>query len=436
MDYEQTVNKIHSFGKFGSRLGLERMKILMDLLNNPQDQLKIIHVAGTNGKGSVCRFLATALHENGYKVGIYTSPFLENFTERIEFDGKEIAKEELVSCSQQVFKAVDKMIAMGHESPTEFELVTAIGFLYYSQKPIDILILEVGLGGIGDSTNLIKKPLVTVFTSISYDHMDVLGETIEEIAYQKAGIIKPACPVVSNVKDRRASEVIRNVALENKCDFYDSSEIEIDVIETSLKGSTFIPGPLPPINSLMLGRGEPIEIGMVGAHQIENAVCALTVLEVLNKKSIIKLDLGKVKYGFKITKFMGRFEILQNSPYIIIDGAHNEAGVHALSQIVNDNLSDKKVLLVVGMLADKKIDRLLAEYNEIDGDILASEPDSPRKLDADILCQMIKDTGRDCICGGNWLDVCKYVDNIKTNYDAIIFSGSLYFIGKVRKYFR
>ncbi|NLY70822.1 MAG: bifunctional folylpolyglutamate synthase/dihydrofolate synthase, partial [Clostridiales bacterium] len=333
-----------------------------------------------------------------------TSPYLENFTERIEFDGKEISKKDLVSCSQEVFKAVDKMIAMGHESPTEFELVTAIGFLYFSQKPLDILILEVGLGGLGDSTNLIKKPLVTAFTSISYDHMDVLGETIEEIAYQKAGIIKAGCPVVSNVKDKRAIEVIKNVALEKDCEFYDASEINIDVQDSSLKGNTFIPGQLSSINSLILGRGEIIETEMVGMHQIENATCALTVLEVLNKKGIIKLDLGKVKYGIKTAKLKGRFEILQNSPYIIIDGAHNEAGVHALSKVINSNLSDKKVLLVVGMLADKKVDRLIARYNEINGDILASEPDSPRKLDSKILCQKIKDTGRDCICGGNWLE--------------------------------
>ena len=164
------------------------MAVLMDILGNPQDDMKVIHVAGTKRKGSVCRFLASMLKENGYRAGLYTSPYLERFTERIELDGIEISREDLADCASAVFNAVDIMLAEGCESPTEFELVTAIGFVYFSRKPIDILVLEVGLGGRGDSTNMIKAPLASVITSVSYDHMNVLGSTLEEIAAEKAGI--------------------------------------------------------------------------------------------------------------------------------------------------------------------------------------------------------------------------------------------------------
>ena len=211
------IKRIHEFERFGSVLGLERMEILLAKLGNPHRDLKAIHVAGTNGKGSVCRYLYEALQENGYRVGLYISPFIRRFNERIQFDGQEISDEDLESCSRKVLEKAEEMVREGADSPTEFEVVTAIAFLYFAEKKADFVILEVGLGGRGDSTNVVEKPLISIITSISYDHMDRLGSTLEEIAGEKAGIIKDGVPVVSNVDQREAAAVIARIAYQKGC---------------------------------------------------------------------------------------------------------------------------------------------------------------------------------------------------------------------------
>lgn len=428
MNYEETIEKIHSFQKFGSRLGLERMTVLMDLLGNPQDRMKVIHVAGTNGKGSVCRYLASVLKENGYKVGLYTSPYLERFTERIEFDGREILEEDLIDCAKTVFQAVEQMLASGYESPTEFELVTAIGFVYFHRMPMDILVLEVGLGGRGDSTNIIKTPLASVITSISYDHRDVLGETLGEIAREKAGIIKTGCPVVSNVEDSAAAGVIREIAYEHGCDFYDAAQTELRDVKKSLDGYSFT-------GFRHGGSSLPVELKMIGMHQVANAICALTVIEVLEERGIINIKAEKVQSGMKRAYQKGRLEILNRNPWLIVDGAHNEAGVKALARVAEDHFQGKKLLLIIGMLADKEVDRLVKYFCSIPGDMAASEPDNPRKLKAEELCRAVRQAGRGCIVLGDWEKACDYIREQRHEYDVIIISGSLYLIGKVREQF-
>ena len=461
MNYEETIEKVHGFQKYGSRLGLERMTVLMNLLGNPQDRMKVIHVAGTNGKGSVCRYLTSVLQENGYKVGLYTSPYLERFTERIEFDGKEISEEDLIDCAAVVFRAVEQMLDSGYESPTEFELVTAIGFVYFGGKPIDILVLEVGLGGRGDSTNIIKAPLASVITSISHDHMNVLGDTLEEIAREKAGIIKAGCPVISNVQDSVAAAVIREIANEQGCYFYDSAQIEPQDVRKSLDGYSFTikgsrdsgdglfcdsggssvydPGALL-VDSGGPGFHDPgspllVELRMIGMHQIENAICALSVIEVLGKKGIIKFREKKVQSGMKRAYQKGRLEVLGRNPWLIIDGAHNEAGVKALTRAIEDHFSGKRILLVIGMLADKEVDRLVEYFCSIPADIAAAEPDNPRKLKAKQLCEAVNRAGKDCVALEDWEKTCSYIGREMHRYDVIIVSGSLYLIGKIRGQF-
>ena len=212
---EGAIGKIHEFEKFGSILGLERMTKLLDILGNPQDELKVIHVAGTNGKGSTCKFIYSVLQECGYKVGLYTSPFLEIFNERIELDGAYISDNDLAQYTDRVLAAVKQMTDAGLQSPTEFEVITAIAFLYFKEKKADYVVLEVGLGGRGDSTNVCKKPLISVITSISYDHTDRLGNTLAEIASEKAGIIKDGCPVVTSAEADEALAVIEQAAAEH-----------------------------------------------------------------------------------------------------------------------------------------------------------------------------------------------------------------------------
>ncbi len=428
MNYEETLERIHSFHRYGSRLGLERMTVLMDFLGNPQDRMKVIHVAGTNGKGSVCRYLASILQENGYKTGLYTSPYIERFTERIEFDGREISEEDLVECADKVFRAVDRMIAAGYESPTEFELVTAMGFVYFAGKPLDILLLEVGLGGRGDSTNIIKEPLASVITSISYDHMEVLGDTLEKIAREKAGIIKPGCPVISNVGDVEASETIREIAEERGSSFYDVSRIEPRNVEESLDGYSF------DIEGGFNGPGTSLRVNlsMIGHHQISNAICALSVIKTLSEKGIISCKAEKIQSGLKKGRQKGRLEILKRDPWLIIDGAHNEAGVEALIRVIRNHFHGCRLLLIIGILADKEVGRILKSFSALPADIAATEPDNPRKLSAEQLCERVIRSGRNCAALGDWEKACDYVEKEMHNYDAVIISGSLYLIGKVR----
>ncbi|MEL7658549.1 MAG: Mur ligase family protein, partial [Bacillota bacterium] len=277
MTYQETLDRIHSFQKYGSRLGLERMTRLMELLGNPQESMKVIHVAGTNGKGSVCRYLYSVLQENGYKTGLYTSPFLERFTERMEYNGAEISEADLICFTGQVLEKVDVMLEEGMESPTEFELITAIAFLYFSKQDIDFLILEVGLGGIGDSTNMVSRPIASVITSISFDHMEYLGDTLEKIAIEKAGIIKPGIPVIFNVEDKSASGEIQKVAAAKGSKMYDVSVIPYQIKEKTVDGYSF--------NTDIHGSEyRELRISMIGMHQIANAICALSVIEVLKEE--------------------------------------------------------------------------------------------------------------------------------------------------------
>ena len=315
MTYEEALERIHGFSRFGSRLGLSRMERLLDRMGNPQEDMKVIHVAGTNGKGSVSRFLYSILLENGYKVGLYTSPFLERFTERIEFDGREISREDLATSAEAVLLQVDKMVSAGEDSPTEFELVTAIAFHYFSKKPMDLLILEVGLGGRGDSTNVIKTPLVSVITTISYDHMAQLGDTLEKIAFEKAGIVKPGCPVVCGAGEPGA-QVIRQAAEERGSEFYAASLLRLDGVETSRRGSVFNVD-----SSIGKRRLEGLRISMLGAHQVGNARCALTVVELLRKQGIIRISDDKIRKGLENAFHPGRMEIIKEKPLILIDGA-------------------------------------------------------------------------------------------------------------------
>jgi len=424
MTYQETLDRIHSFQRFGSKLGLERMARLMEHLGNPQESMKVIHVGGTNGKGSVCRFLYSVLQENGYRIGLYTSPYLERFTERMECNGSEISQEDLIKYTKRVLEKVDVMLEEGMESPTEFELITAIAFLYFSEQNIDFLILEVGLGGSGDSTNVVSSPVASVITSISYDHMEYLGNTLEKIAIEKAGIIKPGSQVIYSVEDKSASAAIKRIADNAGCNTYDALSIPFQVVEKTIDGYIFD-------TEIEKEKYENLRISMIGIHQIRNAICALTVINALQRECIIKVKKEKIYEGFFKAKQTGRFEILRRKPYIIIDGAHNEAGAASLAETVKDLFDGCRILLVIGMLTDKKTDILLDKFSEITQEFIATEPNIPRKLPSVKLFNAIKKAGMKGIAIEKLEEACRYVEGL-TDYDVIVFAGSLYLIGEVR----
>ena len=424
----KAIEKIHEFERFGSILGLERMTTLLEYLGNPQDDLKVIHVAGTNGKGSTCRYMYSILQEAGYKTGLYTSPFLEKFNERIEFDGNLISDEDLSVYTDRVLSQVKNMIENGLQSPTEFEVVTAIAFLYFKEKACDYVVLEVGLGGSGDSTNVCKNPLVTLITSVSFDHMDRLGSTIEEIAREKAGIIKKGCPVVTSCKDEKALSVIKSVAEEKSCEYIQTKDTAVSIIKEGLSGYQF--------DAKILDYScDNLEISMSGRHQIDNAVGALTALKILEKRDNISISEDVLRSGLRKARQYGRFEVmtgLEEKPVVIIDGAHNIDGALSLRKTMEALCQDQKVLMVTGMLADKDFNGIIGEFTKIAKDFVVTEPDNPRKLEADSLAKELEKLGAKCFVAPKPEDACKVANEIKEQYDVVLYAGSLYLIGKIR----
>lgn len=418
------IKRIHEFQKFGWVLGLERMNVLLEKLGNPQENLRVIHVAGTNGKGSVCRYIYEVLQAAGYHCGLFTSPFLEVFNERIEFDGAYISDGDLQRCSDLVLAKTEEMVAEGLESPTEFEVITAVAFLYFQEKRADYVVLEVGLGGRGDSTNVVKKPLVSVITSISLDHTDRLGDTIDQIAFEKAGIIKTDCPVVTGTGQPEAMKVFEEKCRELDAPLYDACACPVTVHEQSVYGSRFI--------TEVLGRTYDLKISMVGDHQVRNAVEALYALMLLKQEGKISVTDTAVREGFAKARQIGRFELMNENPFVVIDGAHNPDGARALSETVKRCFPGKRILLITGILADKEVDTVVDTFCQIGDGFAATEPDNPRKLSADILAEKFSIKGKDCMAVSDPKEAVAYAMNEAAGYDVVLFTGSLYLIGAIR----
>lgn len=423
------IDRIHEFNRFGMVLGLDRMEELLRRLGNPQDDIKVIHVAGTNGKGSVSKYLEEGLSACGYKMGLYTSPYIETFNERIRYDGADISDEDLEYYGQKVVSAAEAMVADGLDSPTEFEVVTAIAFLYFAGRQADITILEVGLGGIGDSTNVVKSPLASVITSISYDHMAQLGSSLAEIAVNKAGIIKTGCPVIANVPQRDAAKIIARKAYAMGSRLYDISGIRAAVSDET---------PFSQKVSMELYEKSysDVEISMVGRHQAENLKTALATLEILRKSGAVKLDREALYEGLKRGRQPGRFEVISEDPLVIIDGAHNEAGAQALQETMAQHFAGKKILLVAGILADKEIDSIVKFLTKITDHIIVTEPDNPRKLAAEKLAEHVAEFGVAAEAVPNVEAAVHRAKELADDYDVILFAGSLYLIGDVRRLWR
>lgn len=436
------IERIHEFLRFGSKLGLERMEALMEKLGHPEETFKVVHIAGTNGKGSVAKYIYSTLLKAGYKAGLYTSPYLEVFNERIEFMGEYISDDDLEECTDTVLGKVEEMLDEGLESPTEFEVVTAVCLLYFKEKGCEIAVLEVGLGGRGDSTNIIKDPLVSVITSISYDHMDRLGDTIEKIAGEKAGIIKAGCPVVISTEREDAKKVFEKKAEELGSKLYDARSImSADIRSSGPSGSTFD-------ITVKSGDGEEpvlkdVTIGMAGEHQITNALEAVLALKVMYKEhDDIEISDDDIRAGLKEAGMPGRFEVMyepeegETAPWVILDGAHNPDGAKVLADSMDKWFQGKRVLVVTGMLSDKDVTGILKETVRFGKDYIATEPGNPRKIDAGKLAEMINIMDKMVYEIPDPKDAVALAMSIGKGYDAVLFSGSLYLIGEVRTLLR
>ncbi len=440
MESSNIIERISRFERFGSVLGLERLEELLHRLGDPHEGKRYIHVAGTNGKGSVCKFLEMGLAECGYRVGLYISPYIETFHERIQCGGAYITDEQLTRCGSRAIEAAESMVRDGLVSPTEFEVVMAIAFLFFDEQEPDIIILETGMGGRGDATNIIRDPLACAITTISFDHMQVLGDTLEKIAAEKAGIIKDGAPVISNVSDRKSAAVIARRAYEKGCRLYDVSGVKFAIVQDD---------PAEQMVSMQIMETDYSEvvISMTGRHQAENLKTALAVIEVLRRQRAIRVERSALYRGLKKAVQPARFEIIEGrrewleegryAPMIIVDGAHNEAGAAALAETVHKYFEGRNVLLVTGILADKEVDKVLDHFAGISEYVLVTAPDNSRKLSAADLAEKFRSRGRQPLgIAETAEESVSQVRQIQGWYDVVLFAGSLYLAGTVRRLIR
>jgi len=421
MDYAAALNYIHGTYKFGSKLGLENITCLLEKLGNPQDDLKVIHVAGTNGKGSTVSFISKILETSGYKVGIFTSPFLERFNERIRINDTHIPDGDLGRITGIVKEKVDEMLLEGHAHPTEFEIVTAVAFVYFKDAQVDYVALEVGLGGRMDSTNVVKKPIMTVITPVALDHTEFLGDTLYAVAGEKAGIMKDHVPCVIYPQRTEAMKRIEEVATERNASLTVADFSTLEILETTLEGTAFT------------YRNDRYEITLCGVHQVNNAIVAMTVVEQLVDNNLCTVTHPQLLKGLASTKWGGRFEVMSHEPLVIIDGAHNLHGATGLDRALETYLGNKKLGAVIGILGDKSYEAIIDLLAPRLSQVVVTEPDNPRALPMEQLGQLIE--GYD-IPVQYEKDIINAVDKglALGDVDGLIIFGSLYMIGAVRTY--
>lgn len=422
MDYQQSRAYIRDAEQYaGGALDLTNIKELMKRLGNPQDQLKYIHVAGTNGKGSVIAYLYTTLTKAGYHVGRYISPSVYSYREKIETEGKSISREKFAEQTTRVAAVIEEMTAEGLAHPTPFEIETAVAFLFFAEEKCDPVILEVGMGGIADATNLITTTELAVLVPISMDHQSFLGNTISEIAEKKAGIIKPGSSVVTIGQETEALEVIKKTGAEAGADVCVADVSEAEVLEADFTGQRFC------------YKGEEYALSLAGSYQTENAVLALEALRILDERGY-HTTLEQRKEGLWATRWNGRLTIIHKDPLFIVDGAHNPAAADMLEDSVRKYFKDRRLFFIMGVFKDKDypyIIRKLCPYAE---QILAIEtPDNPRALPAEELAEAIRPYNANVRAEKNILRAVEELFEMAGKDDVILSFGSLSFIGEITR---
>ncbi|MFZ3170579.1 MAG: folylpolyglutamate synthase/dihydrofolate synthase family protein [Carboxydocellales bacterium] len=425
MEFQEAMNYLQNLTKFGMNFGLGRITELLSRLGNPQNTLQIIHVGGTNGKGSTSAMLDSMLQAGGYRVGVFNSPHLHSYSERYKINGREIGHNIIAQLITAIRPHLENMVAEGFEHPTEFEVSTALAFMYFAQEQVDFLVLEVGMGGAIDSTNVVK-PLITIITNIGMDHMEYLGNTIADIAGVKAGIIKPGIPVVTAATHQEALAVIRQVAKANNALLVQVGEqISWEINSTSMEGLVMD----------WRGRNQNyngLTLPLLGKHQAINASTALAALEVLMEEGIIKLNEQQIKAGLAATKWPARLEIVQRSPLVVIDGAHNLDGAQTLRQALQEFFRYENLILVIGMLGDKEREKVVAELAPLAKVVVVTKPNSPRAGDWQSLADHVRQYVSQVYL---FEDIHAAVDkglSLTGTLDLVCITGSLYMVAEAR----
>lgn len=398
MTAKEAINYINDFGWSKWKLGLDRTRDLLRGLGNPQDGLKFVHVAGTNGKGSTCAMLECVLRKAGYKTGFYPSPYIVDFRERIQVCGEMISEEDLARVTEKVAKVADAM----EDHPSQFEIITAIGMVYFAEKKCDIVVLEVGMGGTFDSTNVIPAPEVAVICNIGLDHTEYLGDTIEKIAETKCGIIKRGSYVASYDNVPSVMEVIEEQCARNDCKLYRATDEKL-----------------------------AYNLSLFGEHQRKNAHTVLAIIHALRDRGW-EISEEAVKYGLENTVWPARFEVLRKSPPFILDGGHNPQCATALARALDEFMTGQKACFIMGMLADKDYQDVIDIVMPYASEFITLTPNSPRALDAEDLAKSLEKRGISAIPVENCEKAIKMA--MGKGVPVVAF-GSLYMAGDIKKAF-
>ena len=435
---EAVIRRIWEMTAKRGPIGLSRMKRLLELLGNPEEDLKFVHVAGTNGKGSVCQFIASMLRAAGYSVGVFTSPHVMEYNERFDIDRNYISDDDFCRIATHVMSFAEQVNDEGYGYFSEFEILTSTALLYFKERSPDIVILETGIGGKMDMTNVILNPLVSVITQIGFDHVDMLGDTLAKIAEAKAGIIKVGVPVISESSEFEVKEVISDVAKEKNAKFIDASLAKYSINDYS----EFMDFDFEVSDGTDKVKMDGVRISLIGEHQIRNAITALLAVKSMRDRMLIDIDESEMREGLTSARNMGRFEILKNNPYIVIDGSNNPQGLKAametLKELRETIFKNKRIITVFGCFGDKEYqdmtEILRLGLTAVDAnEVIVTEPVSPRALKAEKLKKLLEDENIAVTAISD--EETAFDRALSSGADVMLFLGSIYLIGDIRIFF-
>ncbi len=422
MNDRETMEYLESLKSYGIVPGLDSIRELCRRMGNPQDALKFVHIAGTNGKGSTLAYVSTVLKTAGYKVGRYISPTIFEYRERIQVNGRPITKTALCEGVEVVKTCCDAMVAEGLPHPTPFEVETALAFWYFLKKNCDIVVLETGMGGLTDATNLIQTTLVAVLASISMDHMQFLGKSLQEIAVQKTGIVKSGCTVVSMKQSDAAMTVVCDVSAEKKCPLRIADVSEAKHMKYGVEKQRFDYKGM-----------KNLEIRLAGKFQIDNAVLAIETIDALREKDF-SISEKALRKGLQDTVWQGRFSILSKKPYFIVDGAHNEDAAQKLANSIEFYFTNKRIIYIMGILKDKEHEKIIdLTHKYADQIITVTPPDNPRAMHAYELAQEIVRVHPQVTAVDSLEEAVEMSYLLAGKDDVIIAFGSLSYLGRLIK---
>lgn len=420
MDYQQAVDYIESPALPRGRYGLERLKQALELLGNPQHKVRFVHVAGTNGKGSCAAMLASVLKEAGYRTGLYISPHLRRYNERMQVDGVDISDDDLIRAAQRVKEVCEQLGG----TPIVFEVLTLMALWYFAERRCDFVVLEVGIGGKLDATNCIPAPAAALIAQLGFDHTETLGSTIEEIAAQKGGIAKPGSQLVMAEQEPAALRVVEQLCREQGCGFTVADPERLQVLSTSPEGQR--------LRDRTYGE---LLLPLAGSHQVKNAANVLTVVEVLKGEGFAIPDRA-VRQGIESTVWPARFERLSRSPDFILDGGHNPQCVQAAVQALQDYYPGKKVVFLTGMMKDKDSAAMLAKMAEVAKAFVCLHADSDRAFGAQELAREIENTlSLAAYPAASAQEGCALAQRLAGEQGVVCALGSLYLAGEIRAVF-